>query len=73
MFTFGDLLLASWLFLHFLITFFILLCSPVSLMLLSCFGQQVVLCEDFMGVYEAGYSYMGGPCRSSSFVDIFFH
>ena len=72
MFTFEDLLLSSWLFLHLLITLFFFLSSSVPLMLLSSFGKQVILREDFMAVYEAGYGYMCTSSRSSSFVDIFF-
>lgn len=74
-----DLLFSSWLFMHLLVAFFVLLyrSSSIALMQLaiscSALGEQVILSEDLMAVDEASYSYMRRPSWPPSFVDIFFH
>lgn len=57
-----DLFLSSWLFMHLLIAFFVLLySSSIALMQLaisSALREQIILSEDLMTVNEAGYSHV---------------
>lgn len=61
---------------HLLVTFFFFLyiTSIALIKKLASSGprEQIIVSEDLMAIYEAGYSYMRRPGRSPSF-DIFFY
>ena len=77
MFTlFDNIMLSSWFFMHLLVAFFFFLyisfIALIQQLPSSGLREQIIVSEDLMAIYEAGYSYMRRPGRSPSF-DIFFH